>query len=352
MKLKLTPRQQVERALYGQDVDKIPFTVYANKLPRSLVERELRNMGLCVIEKSLDVLRVKRPDVKVLATQYVENGISYIRTDYDTPIGSLSEIWQEAGFTRWCTKRLFAGPDDYKKLFFIVDNERYEPDYKPFLNAQRQTGGDVFFRAAVGPEPLQAVIGWMGIERFGLEWMEHRDEVLKVYEALVSAARRRYSLLADSPALAFNYGGNVVAELISPRVFEQYYLPNYDEAAEKLHKTGKLIGSHFDGNCKAFAGLIHQSQLDYIEAFTPAPDTDMTLSEAILAWPDKCLWINFPSSVHLAPTEEIRNITRQILDTAAGHSRFLIGITENVPPDRWQQNFRTIAKTIDEYYRR
>jgi len=27
--------------------------------------------------------------------------------------------------------------------------------------------------------------------------------------------------------------------------------------------------------------------LDYIEAFTPAPDTDMTLAAARKAWPDK-----------------------------------------------------------------
>jgi hypothetical protein len=54
-----------------------------------------------------------------------------------------------------------------------------------------------------------------------------------------------------------------------------------------------------------------------IEAFTRAPDTDMTLREALDAWPDKVLWINFPSSLHLADTDTIRRTTRELLGRIA-----------------------------------
>ncbi|MFH1616428.1 MAG: uroporphyrinogen decarboxylase family protein [Planctomycetota bacterium] len=348
--MKLSPRERVERALAGKDVDKMPFTVYENKLPRCEAERKLRNMGVCVIDKTVDVLRTRRPDVNSVTTRYLEKNEWYVRTNYDTPFGELSVVQREAGFTRWTTKHLFTDPQDYKKLVFMVDNEHYEPDYVTFVKAQQIAGNDVFFRGNIGSEPLQTVISWMGTECFCFEWMERRNEVLKLYTALVNAARRRYKLLADSPAVAFNYGGNVVVDLVGPQGFEQFYVPNYNEAAEYLNKTGKFVGSHLDGNCKQIANLIQQSQLDYIEAFTPAPDTDMTLPEAIAVWPDKCLWINFPSSVHLASTEQIADTTREIIDAAAGHQRFLLGITEDVPPNRWQENFYTIAKTIDSCY--
>ena len=109
------------------------------------------------------------------------------------------------------------------------------------------------------------------------------------------------------------------------------------------------MGSHFDGNCKLLADLIAQTDLDYIEAFTPAPDTDMTLDDAVSAWPDKCLWINFPSSLHLASKEKIAQTTRELLESASNHKRFLIGITEDVPADRWQENFKTISETITDW---
>jgi len=107
-------------------------------------------------------------------------------------------------------------------------------------------------------------------------------------------------------------------------------------------------GVHFDANTRLLAPGIARSRMDYIEAFTPAPTCDMTVAEARLAWPDKVLWINFPSSVHLESIEAIEATTRQILREAAPGDRFLIGITEDVPEDRWQANLAAILRVIRE----
>jgi hypothetical protein len=130
--------------------------------------------------------------------------------------------------------------------------------------------------------------------------------------------------------------------------FERYVLPLWNEAAAILHEHGKLIGSHLDGNNRPWADLVAASDLDYVEAFTPAPDTDLTLAEALAAWPDKVLWINFPSSLHLASIESIEAATRETIRAAAPGDRFLLGITEDIPADRWQANMLAIARVIDE----
>ena len=346
----LTPRQRVEMALRGEATDKRSFTVYESRLPRCAVERELRNRGLCVVDRSVPVLRSHRPDVKVVQTSYVENGKSLTRIEHQTPVGTVTEIHEPAGFTSWCRKHVFSGPEDYKPLIFMIDNEAYEPAYEAFTRAEAMVGEDVILRGGIGLEPMQAIISsMMGTEQFCMEWMERRDEVLRLYEANVRAARRRYKLLAESPCWHFNYGGNVTVEVIGPKVFEDYYLPHYLEAGEILHRCGKLIGCHLDANNKRIAGLVAQSGLDYIEAFTPAPDTDMTLSEAFKAWPGQCLWINFPSSIHLASREKIAATTRELLDAARDRPGFIIGITEDVPEDRWQESFLTIMDAIDAY---
>lgn len=346
----LMPRERVERALRGDPVDKTPFTVYEYKLPRSTVERQLRNQGLCVAHR-MGVVTTHRPDVKVVQTNVRENGKQLVRTDYETPHGTLTSITEPQEFTTWTHKHLFSGPEDYEKLAFMVDNEQYEPNYDAFARAQERAGDDEFFMSNFGLEPLQQIIsgGVMGTAAFGIEWMERRDEVLALYEANVRAARRRYALVADSPCTTFNYGGNVTVEVIGPAVFDEYYLPHYLEAAEIVHARGKRIGCHLDANNRLIAESVRNSGLDYIEAFTPAPDTDMSLEDAVAAWPDQCIWINFPSSVHLASTERIAEMTRSLLEAARDHPRFLIGVTEDVPEDRWEESFLTIMRTIEEF---
>ena len=96
-----------------------------------------------------------------------------------------------------------------------------------------------------------------------------------------------------------------------------------------------------------YLDLVAGSGLDYVEAFTPAPDTDMTLAEALAAWPDKVLWINFPSSLHVASLEVIRKTTREFIDLARQTNRVIIGITEDIPEDRWQQNLLAISEEIN-----
>ena len=102
---------------------------------------------------------------------------------------------------------------------------------------EREAGEDSIFRAAFGLEPLQELIsgGYLKMQDFCYEWMERRDEVLKLYDALVEKRRQVYRLVAESPAGHANYGGNVVPEIIGLGIFRKYYLPHYQEAAELFH---------------------------------------------------------------------------------------------------------------------
>jgi hypothetical protein len=186
----------------------------------------------------------------------------------------------------------------------------------------------------------------MGLEQFSVEWAERRDQLLRLYDALTEDRRKIYPIVAESPALIANYGGNVSPEVMGRERFERYILPHYNEAAEILHAHGKLLGVHFDANTRLLAPGIARSKIDYVEAFTPAPGSDMTLAEAREAWPDKILWINFPSPVHLQPVTVVEETARRLLREAAPGDRFLMGITEDVPSDRWRENFLAISRIL------
>ena len=346
----LTPKQRVEIALRGGRADKVPFTMYKSMIPQCAAERAMRNDGLCIL-RGMSVFKTHTPNVKVHSRTYVEDGKTLTRTYHETPVGTLTTLTQRAGFTTWRHERMFKSPDDYKALLFLIEDECYEPDYAAYSTAERGFGEDAVFRAGIALEPLQTLISgeYIGMQDFCMQWMENRDEVDKLYRALVDNRRRMYPLVAQSPASHANYGGNVVPEVIGLKTFEGYYVQHYNEAAEVFHEHGKLIGCHFDANCKLLAEAIAGTDLDYIEAFTPAPDTDMSLAEARAAWPDKTIWINFPSSLHLKSDQEIERAAFDMLDALPSSDGILFGITEDIPEHRWRDSCRAIMDGLEHH---
>ena len=347
----MTPRQRVEIALHGGVADRVPFTIYESIVPQCAAEREMRNRGLCIVERRVPVVKRHHPNVKTTSTTAVDDrGRKLVRTVHETPAGTLSTLAEPAGFTNWLHERMFKGPDDYKPMLAYIRDEQYEPCYDSFVRAEADLGGDAICRTSFGLEPLQTLIsGMMGTEAFCLEWMDRRDEVMKLYDAVVEKRREIYPLIAASPCGHANYGGNVVPEIIGLETFETLYVPHYNEAAEAMHAHGKLIGCHFDANCRLLAKAIAATDLDYIEAFTPAPDTDMTLADARAAWPDKVLWLNFPSSVHLRPDQAVEAVTADLLTQASRPDGLIMGITENIPKDRWQNSCLAIINALDRH---
>jgi len=319
-------------------------------VPQCSAERAMRNRGLCIL-KRISAFSEHRPNVNIHEEVFWKSGRRMTRTHYETPVGTLETLNEAAGFTTWQHEYMFKSPDDYKALLFLIKDEVYEPNYEAFVQGEKDFGEDAICRANLGPEPLQTLIsgGYMDTSRFCIEWMDRRDDILVLYDALVEKRRQVYSLVAQSPASIANYGGNVVPEIVGLKNFQEYYVPHYNEAAEIMHQHGKLIGCHFDANCKLLAEAIAGTGLDYIEAFTPAPDTDMTLADARAAWPDKVLWLNFPSSVHLRGNAEVEQATIDMLNEAGGIEGLIMGITEDMPPHRWQESCQAIMDGLERH---
>ncbi len=349
----MNPAKRVETCLRGGRGDRVPFTMYEHMIPQCVAEREMRNRGMCIVKRDVPAFKTHQPNVKITQQVHWEEGRKMVRTWYETPVGKVSTLAEEVGFTSWIHEKMFKSPDDYRTLLFLIQDEQYEPNYEAFAKAGLEFGEDAIFRAQIGLEPLQSLVSGqsMDMQDFCVEWMDHRDELLKLYHALVENHRKIYPLVAQSPALHANYGGNVTPEIIGLETFEKYYVPHYNEAAEVFHQHSKLIGCHFDANCRLLSKAIAGTKLDYIEAFTPAPDTDMTLAGARAAWPDKVLWLNFPSSLHLRPDDEVEATTMDLLNQAGVMDGLIMGVTENMPPHRWQDSCRAIMNGLDQHAR-
>lgn len=342
-----TPRERVMEALRGGSSDKVPFTVYENMIPQCSTERELRNRGLCIVHRKPSY-NILHPNVDIKTYGYTnEVGEKLVRTVYTTPYGELSTLQQAGINTSWTLEHMFKSPEDYKALRFFIEDSVIVQNYESVAKLEKQLGEDFIVRDKICLEPLQQLISkYMGTETFCFEWMDNRDEIMKFYDSSVNVARKIYSVVADGPLQFSNYGGNVVPQIIGVENFEKYYIPHYNEAAEILHKKGKLIGCHFDADNTTIMNSIAKTELDYIEAYDAG--ISPSVKEARKAWPDKVLWLNWPSAWQLQPQENIYNSTLKLIQEAGSKDGFIIGITEDVPEERWQQNFTTIMDAIDK----
>ena len=75
----------------------------------------------------------------------------------------------------------------------------------------------------------------------------------------------------------------------------------------------------------------------------------MTLGEARAAWPDKVLWLNFPSSVHLKPDEQVKRATIDMLNEVSSCRGIIVGITEDMPPERWRGSCQAIMDGLEQH---
>ncbi|MEW5814269.1 MAG: uroporphyrinogen decarboxylase family protein [Spirochaetota bacterium] len=287
-----------------------------------------------------------------MSREYHAGGALLVRKELHTPFGNLYATYRrESGYgTSWWQLDYFVKkPEDYALLELFLQERTYLPDYEAFIAAVRRYGEDGYVVGNTEYSPMNMLIyELLGMERFCLDLADRPERVFGLYEILREKQRRMFEICAGSPAELILYDGNISKEVVGPERFRRYYLPCLNEFAALIHQQEKLIGCHMDASMASLAGAVAESALDVIEAFTPTPTCDMSVAEARQVWSSKVLWINFPSSVHLAGRRGILTEINRILREALPGDRFLVGITEDVPEDAWRNSF----KIINQYLRR
>ena len=254
--------------------------------------------------------------------------------------------------TSWREEFLFKSEADYDAIEFMIRDQRFEADYEGYLRALDNVGADAAFKTSGPGAAIHTLMyGIMGVTTFSMEIADNEDRVMRLCDALEERSRAQYEIVAKSPAWIVQFGGNYSPEALGKERFVEFVLPHWEEVCALMREEGKLAGCHLDANNRLWAKEVGESDLDWIEAFSPAPDTDMTVAEARGFWPGKTLFINFPSAAHLAEPEVIRRETIRLLEDSAPGDRFIIGITENVPDNRWRISFPIILETCNEYGR-
>jgi hypothetical protein len=193
-------------------------------------------------------------------------------------------------------------------------------------------------------------INTMGVERGVYAIYEWGDVVTDYFRALHQNHLRMIDVINASPIQVINFGDNLHCSTLSPALYEEFVLPAYRERCDKLHKAGKWVCSHWDGNTKALLKFARVSGLDGIEAITPWPQGDVTLEEVKDSLGDEIFLLDGIPAIYFDTTfseDVLAECTEKVIRLFA--PKLVLGISDEMSSQGDIERIRLVGKIVDDY---
>ena len=363
----MTIRERMLAAYRGDRPDQTPVAIYGRYLPRGSWERELRALGLGIIDwhpvASLlappwhpgegYLSEVRGSDLQV--DFGFEHGQKLETRTYRTPVGAISQrTVKDPGYgSDWAVEHYIKSIDDYRVMQYLVENTVFRSGEQTISARRAELGEDGVVFGRLDRSPYQKLlIELAGPERLFEDYLTTPSPVLALLQAMEEKMEEALSLIPGSSAEVIWQPENLTADMTPPRYFEKHCLPLYCRVADLLEGTGKLYAVHMDGRLGPLKALIAQSPFDVLESFSlPDVGGDMTLSEALAAWPDKAIVPNFPSSLCHGRSDRILAFLDAFLADGATGRCCLLEISEDLPAGEYERVLRLACRHVARHGR-
>lgn len=347
----MSMRERLLAVIQGRPHDRVPFIIYDMMLPLEDLYSVLRPDQIGLLRWTA-VHRVEHPNCRFEIEPFHADGLRWERKTLRTPKGSIVEetAFEPAYDSGSIRKHYVQRAEDYEVLWAYLEDCVILPDYARYHRDQAELGDRGLPLVAVERTAWQQLwVQWVGLETLGYHSVDYPERVQHTIELLEARQRLLFEIAYRSPAPFVDFPDNLTAPAIGPRRFRKYCAPMYDELGGMLEERGALAFCHMDGELKPLWKDIAACKIRGLDSFSPLPDNNTSVAEAMRMWPEKRLFVNFPSSVHLLPPDSIREHADAML-VGAGHSgRLEIQISENVPHGVWRCSLPIIAQAIQDF---
>jgi len=290
-----------------------------------------------------------------------EDGATVV--EYHTPVGSVSckitfteEMLRSGASITWLDEHVIKRPEDYRVVGYIFRNIRVSPDDDNY-RAFHQEVGDKGLAVAHGlgsASPVQHLMrDLVDGTQFYYELADHPKEVEQLVEDMTPFYDQLVRILAASPAEAVMVGANYDDTITYPPLFEAHILPWLQRWADILHAGGKIFMSHCDGENEGLLPLLAASGIDVAESVCAPPMVQCSLTAMRQAFGGTItIFGGVPSVVLLEEStsdDEFEAHMRNLFAEIAPGDRFILGVSDMVPPDaKWERLVR-IAEMVEQW---
>jgi uroporphyrinogen-III decarboxylase len=390
----MTHKERMLRAARGQWADQLPFAPRldlwhnANARRGTLPQRYAPDATTAAIADDLGVahhriipefLKPRTPDdvvdrglgifrLPTLAYRAELTGVDRVVreedgstvVEYHTPVGGVScrmsftqEMADSGASITWLDEHVIKRPEDYRVVGYIFRNVRLTPAYDGYRRFQEEVGerGLAVAHGLGSASPVQHLMrDLVDGTQFYYELADHPKEVRQLQEDMAPFYDQLVRILAASPAEAVMMGANYDDTITYPPLFAEHILPWLQRWAEILHAGGKIFMSHCDGENEALLDLLAASGIDVAESVCAPPMVQCTLAAMRKAFAGRITIFGGVPSVALLEDsmteQEFEAHMRALFAEIAPGDRFILGVSDMVPPDaKWERLVR-IAEMV------
>jgi len=277
-------------------------------------------------------------------------------TELITPVGRLSlthmllEDGVYNGTDPYLKEHLIKNEADLRVVEYILERAEFVPAFEKIKAEEAQLGGGGLLVPLLQRIPFQQVL----LEYLGemdLFYALHDNPALvrRLLELLDMQMLNAVECLAPLDVPYVEFPDNLHGLMTNPKLFRDYCLPAYQKYTEILHRQGKKVGSHTDGDIRLLLGLLVESGLDVCESVSPAPLTSFTFREANQIWRGKpLLWGGLPTPILEQKTSEVEFQTYLNDLLAAIDQPMILGLVDLFLRHNSIERVKTIARRLEE----
>ncbi len=267
--------------------------------------------------------------------------------EYRTPVGKIrtvtrytDEMLQAGASEPWLTERAIREPRDFEVAGYIFSHLKVEPQFAGY-QAQCERVGDrgiVVGFASGWACPIQHIMAQlMGFEQFFYAMYDCPALLDKLSDQMDPFYQQVKTILAESPAEVIFLGSNYDDSITYPAFFRKNILPSLKSYAEVLHRKGKYLMTHTDGENEKLLPLYLESDFDIADSVCPHPMTRCRLEQIREVFSDKITICGGIPSILLssdhASSEEFRLFIDNLVERFQGQSHFIVGVSDMVTSD-------------------
>ena len=376
----MTHRERILAAIRGEIPDRLPWVPrlefwHRSRLRQGTLPLELRSLTLTEITDRLGVgcyasipdftdvadetamidrtlglfhlpvipYRISFEDVDRRVTRHGQETV----VEYHTPAGSIrtasvfTEEMLDAGASMsWTTEHAIREPRDFDVVGHIFSHLRVEPNFEGYLARREEVGEQGL---AIGylqgtACPIQHIMKeLMPLEQFFYALHDYPEKVHRLADQIEPFFQQIQAIGADSPAEVLLLGGNYDDSITYPPFFEKYIFPALHDYAEVLHRRGKFLMTHTDGENLRLFPLYRRSGFDIADSVCPYPMTRCRLDEIRVNFGEHVtIWGGIPSTLLCdtsTPEDEFRRSIDETVGRYGRESHFILGVSDMVTAD-------------------
>lgn len=373
----MTKRERYLKALHNQPTDQLvwapnfDYWFMVSSAEGTLPEKYagmscndiIRSIGATIWRRVGGLKAVVDPSVKTKWTELDDSTLHEI----ETPVGSVrsvSSATEGPHRSKACTEHFIKDLDSAKVMQYIAEATHYELDPEPVEQALREVGDDgVVLHMGLCVPFIQFAKSDAGYVNGIYLWTDHREEVDRLIETYHRSYVQGYRALAEGPADMISTGDNMDGLTMSPALFKEYAVPFYQEAREAIRASregeapaepirSKIFGGHWCGRTQSLLPLVPGCGLDMVEAIVTSPMADVELIGALdMLNGEVVLQGGIPSVLVCeegCTRDEFDAYIRDVILPLKGRKGFVLGMSDNVPPNADFSRVDAVAGLIGE----